>query len=474
LTYRPLTFFTFVLDFALWQDNPLGYHLTNVLLAAIAAIAAFFLAKNLLPERYALLSAVIFAILPGQSEAVISVFNRSQVLTGLGILVAVVCFCQTVRREIPWAGWKWLGALALFLGCLAKESALVTPLLCVLVIFLFRPCLCPRGELRRTFALHAATIGLYLILRYHAFGTFGIPGMEGFLDGEGWWGRYNNICRILTEYFRLAFFPYPLSCDYPWQPVSFHWSSLVYPLIFPYAAYLLCRGNERTRLWSFSLLWFVVCLLPVLHLAPLQIPFAERLLYPASLGVSIILAWLVAQAGRSKALYIVLLLLPMTGLTFLRCYDWRSNSVLWRRTLEVFPESYRAWIYLGAEYGRTGMALASRHSPKADTCHRQAVVCYEKALQLNPNRHNRILIYYNLGITCFWLGEKDKSRECFQSLLQLAPDYTPAWLFLGDLAWRAGQRERARLCYSHVKGPRNRWDRSYREAQEKIRKCTAR
>src|SRR6184192_1796583 len=46
--YIPLTWMTFGLDYLLWGMNPLGYHLTNLLLHAANAVVFFFVAFRIL------------------------------------------------------------------------------------------------------------------------------------------------------------------------------------------------------------------------------------------------------------------------------------------------------------------------------------------------------------------------------------------------------------------------------------------
>src|SRR5438876_5608423 len=46
--YIPLTWMTLGLDYLLWGMNPLGYHLTNLLLHAANAVGFFFIARRLL------------------------------------------------------------------------------------------------------------------------------------------------------------------------------------------------------------------------------------------------------------------------------------------------------------------------------------------------------------------------------------------------------------------------------------------
>src|SRR5882762_4026315 len=46
--FQPLTWLTFSLDYLIWGTNPVGYHLTNLLLHSINAVLFFFLARRLL------------------------------------------------------------------------------------------------------------------------------------------------------------------------------------------------------------------------------------------------------------------------------------------------------------------------------------------------------------------------------------------------------------------------------------------
>src|SRR5512135_1612768 len=46
--YQPLSWLTLGLDYAVWGLNPLGYHLTNLLLHSANALACYFVSRRLL------------------------------------------------------------------------------------------------------------------------------------------------------------------------------------------------------------------------------------------------------------------------------------------------------------------------------------------------------------------------------------------------------------------------------------------
>src|SRR5712691_8327827 len=110
--YAPLTWMTFGLDYLLWGMNPVGYHLTNLLLHAANAVGFFFVAHRLLTlalprpsERgHALtvsagVAALVFAIHPLRVESVAWVTERRDVLSALFYLSAILGYLRVCERE---------------------------------------------------------------------------------------------------------------------------------------------------------------------------------------------------------------------------------------------------------------------------------------------------------------------------------------------------------------------------------------
>src|SRR5712691_7147403 len=135
--YIPLTWMTFGLDYLLWGMNPLGYHLTNLLLHAANAVVFFFLVRRLLTRALpssserghalavsAAFSALVFAIHPLRVESVAWATERRDVLSGLFYLSAVLAYLRACDREERGRGWYW-GAVALFAGALFSKSMAV-------------------------------------------------------------------------------------------------------------------------------------------------------------------------------------------------------------------------------------------------------------------------------------------------------------------------------------------------------------
>src|SRR6266704_2935658 len=135
--YIPLTWMTLGLDYLLWGMNPVGYHLTNLLLHAANAVVFFFVVRRLLARAlpspsehgYALavssgVAALVFAIHPLRVESVAWVTERRDVLSGLFYLVAILLYLRACEGMARGRGWYWL-SVAVFVCALLSKSMVV-------------------------------------------------------------------------------------------------------------------------------------------------------------------------------------------------------------------------------------------------------------------------------------------------------------------------------------------------------------
>jgi tetratricopeptide (TPR) repeat protein len=139
----PVTWISFGVDYRLWGMNPLGYHLTNVLLHAASAVVFYFVALRLLRvatgagERVlrlgALAAALFFAIHPLRVESVAWATERRDVLSGLWFLLTILTYLKAVGSDgARRRGWL-AGSVACF-GLAAMSKAIVMTLPVVLIV----------------------------------------------------------------------------------------------------------------------------------------------------------------------------------------------------------------------------------------------------------------------------------------------------------------------------------------------------
>ncbi|MBI3698077.1 MAG: hypothetical protein HY238_24975, partial [Acidobacteria bacterium] len=121
---RPLTYFTFWLNYRLGAIDPSGYHVASlgIHLAAVATAWAVF--RRLLAPVGALAATAVLALHPLQSEAVAYVFARATLLATLFCLLA-------------WRDWledrRWRSVAWFVLALLAKEECVAFPIFLAVV-----------------------------------------------------------------------------------------------------------------------------------------------------------------------------------------------------------------------------------------------------------------------------------------------------------------------------------------------------
>jgi len=124
--FRPVSVFSYSIDHALWGLNPVGYHITNLLIHVLVSLLLFALVRKLTGSlAAALVSGVIFCIHPVHVENIPAIARRHDALAMMFLLATLV----TLPASKPEAtGKRRILALVLFALALgSKESALIAP-----------------------------------------------------------------------------------------------------------------------------------------------------------------------------------------------------------------------------------------------------------------------------------------------------------------------------------------------------------
>lgn len=132
--YRPLTIFSFLLEYKFLGLDPKAFHLDNMLLHLAASALCYFLLKELFKEAVAPLAvAILFAAHPVHSEAVAWISGRAELLSGVLSLASMLIF---IKKEND--GRLPLASLSVFfLALLSKESAVIVPFVIIACVYFF-------------------------------------------------------------------------------------------------------------------------------------------------------------------------------------------------------------------------------------------------------------------------------------------------------------------------------------------------
>src|SRR6059036_1448516 len=438
--YIPLTWMTLGLDYLLWGMNPVGYHLTSLLLHAANAVVFFFVVRRILTralpspsERgYALavsagVAALGFAIHPLRVESVAWVTERRDVLSGLFYLAAILVYLRACEREERGRGGYW-AAVALFAGALLSKSMAVN-LPVVLVILDVYPLRRLGGATgwwsepaRRVYvekipfvllAAAAAAIAVMAQLSVHAAASLAQLSVPG---------------RVAVSAYGLSFYlwkmvvPLNLSPLYPLSPIVNPWAMpfvLSYTMVLTITAIALAL---RRRVPGLPAAWsaYVVVLLPVLGIfqSGPQIA-ADRYTYLASLGWAILagacllFCWRISRTsttGTPTTLPIagvaICVVAGLGVLTWNQVHIWHDSERLWTYTVAIHPNSSLAQFSLG-------IVLSAQGKPT------EAIEHFQKGLQLRPDEPSA---HTNLGVALIQQGKLADAIEHFRQAVRIYPD----------------------------------------------------
>ncbi len=123
--YRPLTSFSFWLDFKLWGFNTAGFHLTNILVHAFNVILLFLLVFRIFGALgSAFASALLFSLFPTHFESVAWISGRTDLLALFFLLVSAHFFLSFLKKGS--SSRTLLSALFFFLALLSKETVILS------------------------------------------------------------------------------------------------------------------------------------------------------------------------------------------------------------------------------------------------------------------------------------------------------------------------------------------------------------
>jgi tetratricopeptide (TPR) repeat protein len=368
--YRPVTTLTYVIDYALWAERPLGYHLTNCLLHAACALLVVLLLRRLgFADPIALVAGALFATHPIHTESVAWIAGRTDLvalaLTAIAWLLHLAA--QDDRRNrtrrIALGG---AAALVFALALLAKEMAIVL----VAWIALYHLVLNRHGLARaaRSLAPMIAVVAGYGIWRFSVLGV-SAPGQS---DSAGPLEALLTVAPTVMRYLGWMIAPIGQSAyiQNPYVETVFD------PRFLASAALLLIGGAV---IWRFArssprLLFVVaaaaVSFFPVINLVRVAAPadmgavMAERFAYFPSVfllvlpSMGAVALWRRAADRRSLraavAVAVLAVLVLCAAATVLRNRVWRDEPTLFEDALLTAPDAELIWGNLANHHLRSG------------------------------------------------------------------------------------------------------------------------
>jgi tetratricopeptide (TPR) repeat protein len=434
--YYPLTHTTFWMQYQLWGDNPLPYHLANILLHIGSALLLWRILEKLgMPGAW--LAAAIFALHPVHVESVAWITERKNVLSGLFYLAAGFVY---IKHKLEARSSMALPLLSLGLFLCALLSKTVTASLPVILFMVLAWCGC-RFKIRDgiflgTMLVSGAVMGrLTSFLERFQVGAMGAEWdlslvERSLIAGRAWWFY---LCKLV--------WPAKLAFIYPrWEiDAGAAWQYL-YPAAALVALGVLLLLRKKTG-WGplLAMACYTVTISPALgffDIYPMRYSFvADHFQYLASIGpiaLAAALLWKIPPPPRRAAAAAVLA--ACTVLTFLQCRAYDDLETLWRHTVERYDRSWMAHYNLGK-------LLAVRGDLE------QAKGHYERALETKPDHIKSSVELANLLAD---QGDYPAAIELYLGSLAIDPDHALTHYNLALALEQTGRPEEALRHYRHA------------------------
>jgi len=441
--YRPLTTFTYLVNYAVLGDaaRPPGYHWVNLAIHAVNVALVYALGILIFGEAApAWALAAIWGLHPLLTESVTNIVGRADLLAAFGVLAGLLCHVRGAsaagRRRLAWL----VGiAAAQAVGILSKESAVVLP-----AIMLLYDLAWPGHTTWRlrapAYGAPALPLAAFLYLRGQLHLPMLIPFADNPLVHAGFWTARLTAVKVIGKLLWLFLWPARLSADYSYNAVPlFAWGAnwedakALIALAVCVGAGLLAtiwavRGQRAGKPLIFFLAFFFVAVSPTSNLLLfIGSIMAERFLYLPAVGLAGCLVATIFALGRRNSLRrpamariawagLGVLCLALAARTYARNFDWQDDLSLWTSAVNNCPESAKAHYNLAKTLevlpGRLPEAIAEyRVSLRIDPDHAdvhnnlanalsatpgglpQSLAEYRSALRIDPNRaepHNNL------------------------------------------------------------------------------------
>jgi protein O-mannosyl-transferase len=472
--WHPLTWMSHALDYALWGLNPLGHHLTSIILHAVNTALVVVLAQKLfetarertpqnaapsfLNDRTILVAAgvtgLLFGIHPVHVESVAWVAERKDLLCALFFLLSVLQYANAARRmghgaeRMRLTSSATLSALFFFLlALMSKPMAVSLPLVLLLLDWY------PLGRIGSGKTLQTAIIqklpffalslasSIVTLLAQRTGGAMAstdvVPLALRTLVATKSLVAY--LGKMLLPTRLLPFHPYPKDVSI----TSFEYlSACVLVILITAACVVLVK---KQRIWLAAWVYYVVTLLPVLGIVQVGAQaMADRYAYLPSLGPFLIagsgVAWASAAirerwgSGRHHFFSAVVLLVVviLSSVTVRQIKIWQDSIVFWTYEMDNAPEATIAYVNRGIAFMKLGQFD-------------KAIRDYTEAISRKPSDYKA---FYNRGVLFAELNLISQAIDDYSNVIALKPSYYDAYNNRGVLYEKLGQFDRAVADYS--------------------------
>lgn len=448
--YRPLRSIFYVLSYRIWGNNPAGYHFQSILIHLAIVLIIYKILRLITKNKFiAFGSSAVFATHPIHTEAITYATASMDTIGIVFFFISFYFYLKSQILNINQNRYLLFAIMSAILAFFTYEMTLTLPFIMLGYSFVFNKInkknIVNRIKYILPFFLLAATytfIRIFIVQigdRAHYLGdNFLIVSRQA---------RIENI-EIILRYIYLLIFPNNLTIiqEFPKNILNTILEFLYYinkegqlvnflartdfliPIIM--AAFFISTSIfffRKSQVILFSLLWFVISLLPIMSIIPQGTVIAERYLYIPSFGFSLLFTYIFYTGynyAKKRSLYklsigIIVCFVLINSLymikTIYRNLDWKDPISLWTSAVKANTDNSLTYGALGGAYYRAGND-------------KQAIVALNKSIEYEESNE---IVYFYLGR--IYENQKDlhKAIELYEKSIKINPRYPSPYNRLG-------------------------------------------
>ncbi len=481
--FWPTTGTTFWIEWRLWEENPAGYHVTNLILHVVESLLIWVILRKLsIPGAF--LAALLFAVHPVNVESVAWISQRKNITAMLFFQLSILWY---LKADMPTASvgmaparshgepWErdtfssfilhpssfhlyyWLSLAAFVLAMLGKGSVAVLPVLLLGIVWWLRPL--ERRDFARIspfFVVAGVLVGVNVWFQTH--------GAESVTRSADFTQRLLGAGGVVWFYLYKAILPVDLAFVYKQWHIEagnpLWWLPLLAALSVTAVLWRYRQTWARPLLFAWA--FFCVALVPVMGFTDVGFMkyslVADHYQHIAIIAVIALASafWSLWRQGMQNKFRWAATLAAVAAAGSLALLAGQQSAIysdaltLYGTTLQKNPDCWMAYNNLGnalTDLGRTGEAIekfqeALRLKPDYSDAHndlaaalvqsgrlQEALEHYEQALLLRPDypqAHN------NLGSLLSETGHLPEAIEHYEKAIRLKPYYPDAYNNLGN------------------------------------------
>jgi len=492
LSYRPLVTLSYFTDYAIWDLNSFGFHLTNLILHTLNTFIVYLLLFKITRNfNLTVISCLLFSIHPILTETVNSVGFREDLLCATFFLLTLFFYLKLYTSRYKNTCYV-ISLLAYFIALFSKEMAISLPVIIFVLdwflpqsrVVISHPHPHPhpnpppsrgRDSGNLPIRVHQNDVEHFWggqkslknvpyvgaenlqplpvktrILRYYlGFICMSIGYMllrlvffKSTIEHVAYTGNslvtnFLTMTKVIASYIKLWFFPIVLNPDYhvTFEATPIKPTFLISLALLVCIAFLAVRLYRRQKEMTFAILWVFITLIPVMNLIPIGNIMAERYLYLPSFGFCLFAGLLILKIhARVPKAYHPLVKTCFAAIFFLSFIHTIRYNRIWfdKQTLWYYT------VFTTSCSFNAHNNLGKEYYEKGllDKAIEEYTIALSKASEV---RYAYPIAHYNLGIAYDEKGMFDASIQAYRNALHIEPKNSDTHNNLAITLFKNGQ-----------------------------------